>query len=116
MTKDETLTIMMDYPTGSEHWDLEALLGAAYSVSEAHYMCTMNTCTVAWDITYSSTNNFGNKATINSTLYFDDLVDNSVDVGLRITEAHRMLGAVGGLSECTRIQEVIIGYAGAPLI
>ena len=38
MSKDETLTIMMEYPNGDQHWNLSsnaAMKGAIYHVSEA---------------------------------------------------------------------------------
>ena len=56
MSKDETLTIMMDYPSGAKHWNLPSnayLMGAVYHSSEPYYMCNMDTCTIAWDIVYS---------------------------------------------------------------
>ena len=111
MSKAETLTIMMDVPIGAAHWELQQILGAPYSVSDKHYMCTMVGCTVAWDVTYSSTNNFDNKTTINSVLHFLDLEESEVPVGLRITTP-----AVGGLSDCSQMEEIMIKFSGEDLL
>ena len=116
MSKAETLTIMMDYPMNAPHWELKQILGAPYSVSDEHYMCTMSSCTVAWDIKYSPSNNFDNKTTINSVLHFLDLEQSEVPVGLKITTPQRRLGAVGGLSDCSRMEEIMIESAGEPLL
>ena len=91
MSKAETLTIMMDVPMDGPHWELQQIFGAPYSVSEERYMCTMTDCTVAWDVNYSSINNFDNKATINSVLHFLDLEKSEVPVGLRISTPERRL-------------------------
>ena len=111
MSKAETLTIMMDVPMNAPHWELQQILGAPYSVSDENYMCTMSSCTVAWDITYSPSNNFDNKTTINSVLHFLDLEESEVPVGLRITTP-----AVGGLSDCSQMEEIMIKFAGEPLL
>ena len=116
MSKAETLTIMMDIPMDGPHWELPQILGAPYSVSEEHYMCTMSSCTVAWDVIYSSTNNFDNKTTINSVLRFLDLEKSEVPVGLQITTPQRRLAAVGGLSDCSRMEKIMVTYAGEPLL
>ena len=91
MSKAETLTIMMDVPMDGPHWELQQIFGAPYSVSEERYMCTMTDCTVAWDVNYSSINNFDNKATTNSVLHFLDLEKSEVPVGLRISTPERRL-------------------------
>ena len=101
MTKDETLTIMMDTLYDAPHWKLQQIFGAPYFVSEERYMCTMTSCTVAWDVNYSSLNT--HKATINTVLHFLDLEKNEVPVGLLINTPERRLQAIGGLSDCSRL-------------
>ena len=91
MTKDETLTIMMDVPMDAPHRKLQQISGAPYSVSEEHYCPIMTTCTVMWDVNYSPIDYLDNMATINTVLHFLDLEKSEVPVGLRISTPERRL-------------------------
>ena len=68
MSRDETLTLLMDYSAG---WELESLIGAPYTVEE-RYQCTaeMSECSVAWDINYDSL--ISNPAVVDTKLHFLD--------------------------------------------
>ena len=103
MTKDETLTIMMDTLYDAPHWKLQQIFGDPYSVSEERMMCTKNPCTVMWDVNYSPIDYLDNKATINTVLHFLDIEKNEVPVGLLINTPERRLEAIGGLSDCSRL-------------
>ena len=96
------------------------MLGAPYSVSEEYFMCTTSICTVAWDVKYDSTNDYSHTASINTTLSFLDTAYNNVPVGLLIEDPARKLSGeddlLGGLSDCTRMEEIMIEYAGVPLL
>ena len=50
MSKDEILTLHMHE---SEGLTLPPIFGAAYDVQK-RYMCTMEDCTIAWDIEYTN--------------------------------------------------------------
>ena len=93
MSKDETLsiTIQMDKGNYYNYWQLEAPLGAPYSVSSLLWKCT-NVCTATWNIWYDSTDEFDSMPYIDSVLNFIDGGE-EVPVDLRIGEPVRKLGA-----------------------
>ena len=122
MDKDETLTIYMQYPINGEHWQLQALLGATYSVTQNNFMCTMSNCTISWDINYSDVNNFQNQDNINTTLHFLDTNNSEVSVGLRISEPARQLSSenvlpmLGGFDFCSFKEAKRVFEAGMDLL
>ena len=92
MSSLETLTILMDYDVNGRHWNINALLGAPFTVSNDYAMCTMTSCTYTWDINYTSTNDYHqNSSFINSEIHFVDTHNAEVPVGLKIEKSARML-------------------------
>ena len=96
------------------------MLGAPYFVSEAYNSCSSSICTVAWDVKYDSANDYSHTASINTTLNFLDTYYENVPVGLLIEDPARKLSGedalLGGLSDCSRMEENMIEYAGIPLL
>ena len=86
MSADETLVLTMtglgnDNPP---HWELARFFGAKYSVSDAQWMCNLDSCDIAWDINYAPLNDHSKNSVVDAKLHFIDLEGNHVKVGLKV--------------------------------
>ena len=88
MSSTETLVLIFNYDF-YESWQLIPFLGAPYSVKEGEPMCTTSDCSLQWEISYSSTNNYRSRTAANTWLNFSDEDDHPVSVGLRILTPQR---------------------------
>ena len=78
----------MFYDEGTDHWDQIIKLGAPYGQS-SHFMCTMGSCTIVWEFNYSEHNDpHVDESFTDATIYFADLADEIVPIGLRWLKAH----------------------------
>ena len=102
----------MFYKEGTDHWDQIIKLGAPYGQS-SHFMCSMGGCTIYWEFNYSEHNDpHVDEPFTDATIYFVDLADEIVPIGLRWLKAQSISAddtvpaESGALTPCTS-QEAI---------